>query len=71
MRFLITWSSPVVVHSSGKHEAMGVYGVEGSKPGAAPVAAWLTHKTIGLDIEGYGTLFSEAIFTSSKVCVVS
>ena len=33
MRFLVTWTSPVVFR--GEQESMGVYGVEGSKPGAA------------------------------------
>lgn len=47
---------------------MGVYGVEGSKPGAAAVATWLTHQTLKLDIDGYGRLLGEAIFTCTKVC---
>ncbi len=33
MRFLVTWTSPYV--SSGNQESIGVYGAEGSKPGAA------------------------------------
>lgn len=33
MRYLVTWTSPVVFR--GETESIGVYGVEGSKPGAA------------------------------------
>jgi hypothetical protein len=37
MRYLVTWTSPVVYRAGegGQVESMGVYGVEGSKPGAA------------------------------------
>lgn len=44
---------------------MGVYGVEGSKPGASAVATWLTYKTLGE--KGYKRLLGEAIFTCTKV----
>lgn len=33
MRYLVTWTSPVVYR--GEVESIGVYGVEGSKPGAS------------------------------------
>ena len=37
MRYLVTWTSPIVYRESeeGQVESVGVYGVEGSKPGAA------------------------------------
>ena len=37
MRYLVTWTSPVIYHESeiAEAESIGVYGVEGSKPGAA------------------------------------
>ncbi|CAE6475076.1 unnamed protein product [Rhizoctonia solani] len=44
MRFLVTWLNPDVYKDSDGDEGMGVYGVEGSKPGAAPVAAWVSHR---------------------------
>jgi hypothetical protein len=50
MRYLVTWTSPIVFHDGDKTETMGVYGVEGSKPGASAVATWLT---IGLHHRGY------------------
>lgn len=68
MRYLITWTSPIVFHDGDDTESMGVYGVEGSKPGAAAVATWLTHKTLRLNIDGYGRLLGEAVFTCTKVC---
>ncbi|CAG8618746.1 17081_t:CDS:2, partial [Racocetra fulgida] len=65
MRYLVTWTSPVVTRP--KEESMGIYGVEGSKPGAAPVAAWLSHDVIGLHQRGYGALLGQATFTCSKI----
>lgn len=40
MRYLVTWTSPVIFREAdaNKGESIGVYGVEGSKPGAA--AGW-------------------------------
>ncbi|KAG6354646.1 hypothetical protein INS49_004664 [Diaporthe citri] len=59
MRYLITWTSPIVYHAGDDTGSMGVYGVEGSKPGASAVATWLTHKTLGLHERGYGRLLGE------------
>ncbi|KAK4196720.1 putative L-tyrosine decarboxylase [Triangularia verruculosa] len=67
MRYLVTWTSPIVFHEGDAVESMGVYGVEGSKPGAAAAAAWLTHKTLGLHKEGYGRLLGEAVFSCIKL----
>jgi glutamate/tyrosine decarboxylase-like PLP-dependent enzyme len=65
MRFLVTWTSPYL--SQGSAENIGVYGVEGSKPGAAAMSTWLSNKTIGLNPDGYGRLLGEAAFTSARV----
>ena len=68
MRYLVTWTSPVVWRGgSSDAESMGIYGVEGSKPGAAPTAAYLSHEVIGLHQKGYGALLGEALFTSAMV----
>ncbi|KAL7935760.1 pyridoxal phosphate-dependent transferase [Trichoderma chlorosporum] len=67
MRYLITWTSPIVYHEGDEEGSMGVFGVEGSKPGAAAVATWLTHRMLKLDPEGYGRLLGEAIFTCTKL----
>ncbi|PLB48502.1 PLP-dependent transferase [Aspergillus steynii IBT 23096] len=66
MRYLVTWTSPVVYRSIDQEDSIGVYGVEGSKPGAAAVGVYISHNVLGLDKEGYGQLLSEAIFTSKR-----
>jgi len=38
-----------------------------SKPGAAPLAAWLGHEVIGLHSGGYGFLLGQSVFTSTRV----
>ncbi|KAF3179710.1 hypothetical protein TWF106_001771 [Orbilia oligospora] len=47
--------------------SIGVYGVEGSKPGAAAAGVWLSHEVIGLNKNGYGTLLGEGVFTCAKL----
>ncbi len=42
-----------------------------SKPGAAPLAAWLGHEVIGLHKGGYGFLLGQSVFTSTRVSHVS
>ncbi|PYH37756.1 group II decarboxylase [Aspergillus neoniger CBS 115656] len=66
-RYLITWTSPIIHHNGDENDSMGIYGVEGSKPGAAPVAVWLYHETIGLNSAGYGLLLGKALFASVKL----
>lgn len=47
---------------SDRHdEAIGVYVLEGSKPGAAAAAVWLGHTLIPLDTSGHGKLVRETI----------
>lgn len=64
----MTWTSSVVVHSQDDaNESIGVYGIEGSKTGAAAVGAYLSHQVIGLNYLRYGALLREATFTCTKV----
>ncbi|TEA15040.1 Aspartate 1-decarboxylase [Colletotrichum sidae] len=65
MRFLVTWTSPYL--SRGSVTSIGIYGVEGSKPGASAVSTWLSNRTIGLDQKGYGSLLSEVTWTCSRL----
>ncbi|RHZ77170.1 hypothetical protein Glove_184g147 [Diversispora epigaea] len=65
MRYLNTWTSPVVCRNN--ELKIGIYGVEGSKPGAAPVAAWFSHEIIGLHQKGYGLLLGQATYSCSKI----
>ncbi|KAK4207527.1 pyridoxal phosphate-dependent transferase [Rhypophila decipiens] len=62
---LVTWTSPYLSRGSVV-TSIGIYGVEGSKPGAAAVATWLSNRCIGLDQQGYGALLSEACIASSR-----
>ncbi|KAI1110545.1 pyridoxal-dependent decarboxylase domain-containing protein [Nemania sp. NC0429] len=65
MRFLVTWTSPYL--SRGSVTSIGIYGVEGSKPGASAVSTWLSNKTIGLTQEGYGSLLGEVTWTCTRL----
>lgn len=68
MRFLVTWTAPVL--SRGSVTSIGIYGVEGSKPGAAAMSTWLANKTIGLNPEGYGALLGEVTWTCTRVTMI-
>ena len=48
-------------------EAIGVYILEGSKPGAAAASVWLSHKTIPLDTGGHGYLVRETIRNAASL----
>ncbi|KAK4225958.1 pyridoxal phosphate-dependent transferase [Podospora fimiseda] len=65
IRNLVTWTSPYL--SQGSVTSIGIFGVEGSKPGASAVSTWLSNKCVGLDQNGYGALLSEACFTSARI----
>jgi hypothetical protein len=66
MRDLISLSAPVVYRST--HEpTVGIYGVEGSKPGAAAAAVWLAHKVIRPDRQGYGKILGQCLWTSKRL----
>ena len=65
MRNLIAFLAPEVYH--GDLDAnMGVFGIEGSKPGAAAAAVYLSHKTIRPDRSGYGKILGQALFNSKR-----
>jgi glutamate/tyrosine decarboxylase-like PLP-dependent enzyme len=48
--------SPVEAPDAGTERFLGRYILEGSKPGAAAAAVWLSHKVLPLDERGYGYL---------------
>lgn len=66
MRNLVSLKSPVVFHG-GEDPTVGVYGVEGSKPGAAAAAVYMSHKAIRPTRRGYGKLLEQCIFSSKKL----
>jgi glutamate/tyrosine decarboxylase-like PLP-dependent enzyme len=53
--------SPVDLPASGAERFLGRYILEGSKPGAAAAAVWLSHKVLPLDERGYGYLIERTV----------
>lgn len=66
MRNLVSFTAPVVYHG-GVDPTVGVYGVEGSKPGAAASAVYFSHKVIRPNTDGYGKLLGECMFNSKRL----
>jgi len=53
--------SPVDSPAHGTERFLGRYILEGSKPGAAAAAVWLSHKVLPLDERGYGFLIERTV----------
>jgi tyrosine decarboxylase len=53
--------APVDGAAGGTERFLGRYILEGSKPGAAAAAVWLSHKVIPLDERGYGHLIERTV----------
>ncbi|MGS4944008.1 pyridoxal phosphate-dependent decarboxylase family protein [Meridianimarinicoccus sp. RP-17] len=66
MRDLVAFTAPVVFHG-GVDPTVGVYGIEGSKPGAAAAGVYLSHAIIRPDRSGYGKLLGKCIFNSKRL----
>ena len=65
MRDLITFTAPVVFHG-GVDPTVGVFGIEGSKPGAAAAGVYLSHSMIPANQSGYGRLLGRCIFNNKR-----
>ena len=65
MRDMVSFKAPVVFHG-GVDPTVGVYGIEGSKPGAAAAAVYLSHRVIRTDRSGYGDLLARCLFNSKR-----
>ena len=63
IRHFLAQKAAYVSHGSGKNEEINLYGIDGSKPGAASAGVWLSHKVIGLHSEGYGLLLRQCTFS--------
>ncbi|MEI2583089.1 hypothetical protein [Scytonema sp. PRP1] len=46
---------------------VGIYGLEGSKPGAAAASVYLSHKVIRPTKSGYGRIIGKALFNCKKL----
>jgi glutamate/tyrosine decarboxylase-like PLP-dependent enzyme len=66
MRNLVAFLAPEVYHSDEPDACMGVFGVEGSKPGAAVSAVYLSHRVVRPDKSGYGKILGQALFNSKR-----
>ncbi|MBK1989922.1 decarboxylase [Sphaerospermopsis aphanizomenoides BCCUSP55] len=66
MRDLVTFKAPYVAHGEAE-PTIGIYGVEGSKPGAAAAAVYLSHKVIRPTKSGYGKIHGQALFNCNKL----
>jgi glutamate/tyrosine decarboxylase-like PLP-dependent enzyme len=66
MRNLVSLTAPVVYHG-GVDPTVGVYGVEGSKPGAAAAAVYLSHRVVSADQSGYGKILGRTLFNSKRL----
>lgn len=65
MRDMVSFKAPVVFHG-GIDPTVGVYGIEGSKPGAAAAAVYLSHRVIRTDRSGYGDLLARCLFNAKR-----
>lgn len=66
MRDLVTFRAPVVFHGEAE-PTVGVYGVEGSKPGAAAAAVYLSHRVIRPTAQGYGKIIGQALYSCRRL----
>ncbi|PCC71977.1 Osteonectin Ca binding region-containing protein [Nannocystis exedens] len=66
MRDLVTFKAPYILHAQDE-PSVGIYGVEGSKPGAAVAAVFLAHKVIRPSRSGYGSIHRKALFNCRRV----
>lgn len=66
MRDLVTFSAPVVFHGDAE-PTVGIYGIEGSKPGASAAAVYLSHRIIRPSKSGYGKIIGQALFSCKKL----
>ncbi len=66
MRNLVSFTAPVVYHG-GFDPTVGIYGVEGSKPGAAAAGVYLSHQVIPTDASGYGRILGKCFWNSKRL----
>lgn len=67
MRYQVTWTSPYISRGEKTATSIGIFGIEGSKPGASVMSTWFSNACIGLGPDGYGRLLGEVTFTCSRI----
>lgn len=65
-RHLVAFTAPVVYHG-GVDPTVGVYGIEGSKPGASAAAVYLSHRVIPANNAGYGRILGRCLWNSKRL----
>ena len=65
-RDAVSLRAPVVFHSQTE-PTVGIYGIEGSKPGSAAAAVWLAHRVIRPDTSGFGRILGQCMWTSKRM----
>jgi hypothetical protein len=66
MRDMVTFKAPCIFHGDAE-PSVGVYGIEGSKPGATAAAVYLSHKVIRPTKSGYGRIHGRALFNCKRL----
>ncbi len=66
LRDFVSLAAPVVFHSE-LEPTVGIYGIEGSKPGAAVAAVFLAHKIIRPNKLGYGKILGQCVWVSKRM----
>ncbi len=66
MRDLVTFAAPYMYHGEAE-PTVGIYGLEGSKPGAAAASVYLSHQVIRPTKSGYGKIIGKALFNCKKL----
>lgn len=67
MRHQLVWNVPYLSQGETDATTVGIFGIEGSKPGASVMSTYFANACIGLNPEGYGKLLSEVTFTCSRL----
>ncbi|MDC0744411.1 pyridoxal-dependent decarboxylase [Polyangium mundeleinium] len=65
MRDMVTFKAPYILHGDAE-PTVGIYGLEGSKPGAAVAAVYLSHKVIRPTRSGYGQIHRKSLFNCKR-----
>ena len=63
---LLNFDAPYISPRDEREPSVGTFGLEGSKPGASAAAVYLSHKVIPLNMNGYGKLLGQALYTTKE-----
>jgi glutamate/tyrosine decarboxylase-like PLP-dependent enzyme len=66
LRDLVSLKAPIIFQNK-LERTVGIYGIEGSKPGAAAASVYLAHKVIRLAQSGYGKILGRCMWTSKRM----